>query len=150
MTKKDIKEKKAKVKKPVKIKKVKKVVAPKVAKGPDEHGRVYAPGPYKKGVSGNPFGRPKSSAINAFKQRLEELDYDTIATVVDLARNGEPDKVKIEAAGLLLSRQYPALKSIELSAGEGARFSLNIIKTPESKDKTVIIEHSDVKKGGGE
>jgi hypothetical protein len=84
---------------------------------------------FKKGQSGNPAGRAKSTAIKAFKKKLADLDYDSVKTVVDLALHGKPDKVRVEAAGLILAREYAALKSVEISAQEGAQFSLNIIRS---------------------
>lgn len=67
--------------------------------------------PYKKGQSGNPNGRPRGTSRN--KQLLEMIGQEGYAAIVknlvDQAKGGDT-----AAAGILLNRIVPPLKSVHL------------------------------------
>jgi len=79
--------------------------------------------PFEKGKSGNPNGRPKGSISAKTKMvqtKLEELDYDPIASMVDLARDKEtPVAVKAKLACELAGFVYPKRKAVEHSGSIG-------------------------------
>ena len=59
---------------------------------------------FKKGVSGNPSGRPKSDTAN-LKPLLAKHGKDVLQKVIDVALSGD-----LAACKLVLDRLYPAIK----------------------------------------
>lgn len=61
---------------------------------------------FKKGISGNPKGRPKTKVpINALRTTIADNMPDIITKLVELAKGGD-----VQAARVLLDRVCPALK----------------------------------------
>ena len=63
---------------------------------------------WKKGVSGNPRGRPAHPLAERFREALEPRLDSVINAMVDAAENGDA-----QAAKLLLDRCLPVLKAID-------------------------------------
>ena len=80
---------------------------------------------FKKGVSGNPNGRPKGSKsikTKLVEEKLAVLDYDPIHAMVELAKGDEtPIAVKAKLASELASFVFPKRKAVEHSGNIGKR-----------------------------
>ena len=78
---------------------------------------------FKPGKSGNPNGRPKgsiSAKTRMVQTKLEELDYDPIKAMVELAKDEEtPVAVKAKLASELAGFVYPKRKAVEYSGSDG-------------------------------
>jgi hypothetical protein len=60
--------------------------------------------PFKKGESGNPGGRPKE--IKDVQALARSHTAEAIETLVEIMRNGKPDRARSAAAELLLDRGW--------------------------------------------
>ena len=63
-------------------------------------------------------GRPKGSKNKrtiALLERLEELNFDLIGGLVDMAENSEDEKIRLEARKTLMPYAYPRLASQDIS-----------------------------------
>jgi len=79
--------------------------------------------PFEKGKSGNPNGRPKGSISAKTKMvqtKLEELDYDPIKAMVEIAKDtNAPIAVRGKMATELASFVFPKRKAVEHSGSIG-------------------------------
>lgn len=79
--------------------------------------------PFEKGKSGNPSGRPKGSISAKTKMvqtKLEELDFDPITTMVEIAKDtNAPIAVRGKMATELASFVFPKRKAVEYSGNDG-------------------------------
>ncbi len=64
----------------------------------DERGR------WLRGTSGNPGGRPKEVA--EVRELARQHTIEAIETLVEIMRHGSPDRVRVEAARVLLDRAW--------------------------------------------
>lgn len=76
---------------------------------------------FKPGNCANPTGRPKGAKN---KVRLDVADilskagFNPFVELVNLARKGEDDRIKLDATKELAGYVAPKLKSIEITSGE--------------------------------
>jgi len=63
--------------------------------------------PFKKGVSGNPGGRPKRTQEEVdLMEACKEKTPEALAVIVDIMQNGSNDRVKLQAAVFILERAW--------------------------------------------
>lgn len=62
---------------------------------------------FRKGVSGNPNGRPKRPGLERLREQIAEAVPDIVAVLVESAKAGD-----IQASRLLLDRVLPTLRPV--------------------------------------
>jgi len=98
-------------------------MAIKNTKKPTKSEKRQADGKFKPGVSGNPAGAPKGYKklkTKLVEAKLEELGYDPIMAMVELAKDKRtPIPVKAKLASELAGFVYPKRKAVEYSGSDG-------------------------------
>jgi hypothetical protein len=76
--------------------------------------------PFRKGVSGNPGGRPKrTEEEGCLAERCREKTPEALAVIESLMRDSSNDRVKLAAAEFVIERGWGrAPERIEIQAGE--------------------------------
>ena len=82
--------------------------------------------PFRKGVSGNPGGRPK--VVAEVRDLARAHTGTALATLVDICRNGESESARVAAACALLDRGW-GKPAVPIVAEVPTRITLNFNRT---------------------
>ena len=83
--------------------------------------------PWKKGVSGNPGGRP--AVPEDVKEALRAASPQAVATLVGIMLNGKSEDTRVKAASIILDRAYgKAVAAVDVRVTDTATAHLQILE----------------------